>query len=310
MWRLRGPRGFRGTHGFLHTRRGFIGAAQALDRRAREVVGVALVFRSNSGFDRRGGWGGGRRRCGDLNGLGNRLFTRRRLMPARLCRQTRGVGRLVDYRRLFRRGLLQDGSLGDALRLDARLGNGSDGFRRFGIGFCRIRRGDRGRGRRVSGLGDDVMINDVCADDGRQHRGQNIDRELRDVFLQHQRPPRAASDAGTLRRIEGSTATDRWQLLLIPHVSIKTKRYGSSRSILRRAIPGWIAMEEKSSGSDDSRVDFQILLIGLFLSALFIVLLLIIVRFAAYSDRGAGRVRCAQSDRLDVVRHSPQLFCL
>src|SRR4051812_50158408 len=100
---------FRGTHGFLHTRRGFVGATQALDRRAREIIGVAFLFRSNSGFDRRRGWRGGWGWRGGLNGFGNRFFTQHRLMPAGLRTEGRGAGWIFGDRRGFPAWLSPDG---------------------------------------------------------------------------------------------------------------------------------------------------------------------------------------------------------
>ena len=79
-----------------------------------------------------------------------------------------------------------------------------------GIGFLRIGRGYRRGHRRFGRPGRNVVVYDVGADDGRSHRRQDIHREFLQV-IQHNRPLPARSDAGTLRHIEGSTATDRWQ---------------------------------------------------------------------------------------------------
>jgi hypothetical protein len=60
------------------------------------------------------------------------------------------------------------------------------------------------------------VVDDLGPDNGRNHRGENIQRKF-GKNLHHDRPtPRPAFDEETLRHIEGSTATDRWQFRRIP----------------------------------------------------------------------------------------------
>ena len=136
--------------------------------------------------------------------------------------------RLFDHRRPFGGGLLHHGFLGDAPGLDPRgreITDRSHALRRFGVrrrfgfglGFV-LRVGGRYRsGRRIRArLAHDVVVDDVGPDDGRSHRGKNVHRKFLQV-TQHSGHSRALFDAGTLRHIQGSTATDRWQLAVPQH---------------------------------------------------------------------------------------------
>ena len=126
---------FRNAHRFagrfLGTRRSLRRAAQALDRRTRQIVGI----RSVGGFDWRDGRAtrfGGRRRNRRGGGPGGGLFARRRLVAAGVrrsaCGSTGGLATACrPCRRVFRwlvdGGFVADGLLGNALRPHAGLGN-------------------------------------------------------------------------------------------------------------------------------------------------------------------------------------------
>src|SRR5882724_1622932 len=229
----------RNTRGFLCTRRTIGWPTQPLDGRPGQFVGVAALLSGRGGLNR---WGGSRRgddgrdrrqrrlRGGRLHSgrrrrrgsrLGDGFFARPWLMPPCFHRNARRLGGLVGngfVDGFFGGRFLDHGLLGDTLGLHPRFGNVGNvggGLGRFGGGLggglLGFRLGGRHRGGdgRGSGLVD-VMINDVGADDGRGHRRQYVHCKFRQVF-QHAGHSPVGFDAKTLRRIEGSTATDRWQ---------------------------------------------------------------------------------------------------
>ena len=123
-WRRYDAGRFRDAGGFLRTRRTIV-ATQPLDRRARQFVGVAMLFRCGRGLGSRGGSGRGDDGAaatagvdggtGAVTDLAISLFARRsRLVTTGFGRDARGLRRLVggffrglfDHRRLFGGGLL------------------------------------------------------------------------------------------------------------------------------------------------------------------------------------------------------------
>ena len=175
-------------------------AAQAFDRRARQIVGI----RRDRGFSRRNGDGFGDHRLGGRRRTSGERSWRWPFRAASAdgggsapraglgeCWQSRTAGqpcRPVSPRlRLFGGRFVDNGLFGDALgpypglRNVAKVGGFLDRLGVApGIGLFRIGRRHRGSGGRSvrARLDVDVMIDDIGADDGRNHRRQDVHRKF------------------------------------------------------------------------------------------------------------------------------------